>query len=124
MVSPTNSDVGLTRATPITPERMLTTLYPSGGRNYARVHPREDALAAAAVLARDLGARRAAVLSDGGYGETQAFHFARAARGLGMEVVLARRWRPQAGALQRPQERLAIGARRNVLGGHRASGDC
>ena len=96
MVSPTNSDVWLTRATPITPEGMPARLYPSGRRNYARVYPREDAAAAAAgILARDLGARRAAVLSDGGYGETQAFHFARAARSLGIEVVLARRWGPQ-----------------------------
>jgi ABC-type branched-subunit amino acid transport system substrate-binding protein len=36
------------------------------------------------------------VLSDGGYGETQAFHFARAAGRLGVRVVLARRWRPDA----------------------------
>ena len=97
MVSPTNSDVGLTRASPITPEGLLQTLYPSGRRNYVRVYPREDVQAAAsAVHARDLDASRVAVLSDGGYGETWAFNFARAARRLGIDVVLARRWRPEA----------------------------
>ncbi|MBA3261075.1 MAG: winged helix-turn-helix domain-containing protein [Thermoleophilaceae bacterium] len=97
MISPTNSDVGLTRASPITPEGLLGTLYPSGRRNYVRVYPREDVqAAAAAVHARDLGAKRVAVLSDGGYGEPWAFNFSRAARRLGMTVVLARRWRPQA----------------------------
>ena len=97
MISPTNSDVGLTRATPITRKGMLDRLYPSGRRNYVRVYPSEDVQAAAgAILARDLGAVRLAVLSDGGYGETQAFHFARTARRLGLEVVLSRRWRPAA----------------------------
>ena len=98
MVSPTNSDVALTRTTRITPEGMLPRLYPGGRRNYARVYPREDVQAAAsAVMARDLGAGRVAVLSDGGFGETQAFHFARAARRLGIRVAVARRWRPGAG---------------------------
>jgi ABC-type branched-subunit amino acid transport system substrate-binding protein len=35
-----------------------------------------------------------AILSDGGAGAPQAFHFADAARRLDMEVVLSRRWRP------------------------------
>ena len=43
---------------------------------------------------RGLGASRAAVLSDGEFGEVQAFHFTKAARKLGMEVALSRRWRP------------------------------
>ena len=97
MVSPTNSDVGLTRASPITPEGLLDVLYPSGRRNYVRIYPREDVqAAAAAVHARELGAKRVAVLSDGGFGEPWAFNFSRAARRLGITVVLARRWRPQA----------------------------
>ena len=97
MISPTNSDVGLTRASPITPEGLLDVLYPSGRRNYVRIYPGEDVqAAAAAVHARELGAKRVAVISDGGYGRPWAFNFSRAARRLGVTVVLARRWRPQA----------------------------
>ena len=97
MISPTNSDVGLTHATPITPEGLVESLYPTGERNYVRIHPREDAQAAAAArFLRDAGARRVAVLSDGGYGGGFAFHFSRAARGLGVDVVLSRRWDPKA----------------------------
>lgn len=95
MVSPTNSDIGLTHATPITPQGLPGRLYPTGSRNYVRLYPPEDAQAAAdAVFARDLGAGRVAILSDGGFGEAQAFHFAQAARRLGLDVVVARRWGP------------------------------
>ena len=97
MVSPTNSDVALTTPTPTAPEGTLDGLYPSGRRNYARVYPREDIQAAAtARFSDELGAERVAVLSDGGYGETQGFYFARAARKLGLNVVTERRWRPDA----------------------------
>ena len=93
MISPTNSDVALTHPTPFAPEGHLEELYPTGERNYVRIHPRDDAQAAAAALfARDARARRVAVLNDGGYGEGFAFHFARAARRLGVDVVLRRRW--------------------------------
>ena len=115
MISPTNSDVGLTVRTPVTPEGLPRRLYPSGKRNYVRVYPREDVQAeAVAVFARDLGGRRIAVLSDGGYGETQAFHFARAARRLGMTVVLARRWRPDARSYRRLAD-AAAGARPDAV---------
>ena len=63
MISPTNSDIGLTHATPLTPEGLVASLYPTGKRNYVRIFPREDAQAAAAALfARDAGAHRVAVL--------------------------------------------------------------
>jgi branched-chain amino acid transport system substrate-binding protein len=96
MISPTNSDIGLTRETRFAPEGHLEALYPTGDRNYVRVFPREDAhAAAAAVFARDAGARRVAILSDGGYGEGFAFHFSRTARRLGLEVGPIRRWNPK-----------------------------
>ena len=97
MVSPTNSDVALTRRTPTAPEGTLEGLYPSGRRNYARVYPREDVQAAAAArFADQLGAERVAVLSEGAFGAPQALYFARAARKIGLDVVIERRWRPDA----------------------------
>jgi branched-chain amino acid transport system substrate-binding protein len=97
MISPTNSDVGLTHATPLAPEGLVASLYPTGERNYVRIFPREDVQAAAAArFARDRGARRVAVLSDAGYGEGFALHFSRAARRLGIDVLPARRWNPKA----------------------------
>ena len=102
MLSPTNSDVALTHATRFAPEGHLEDLYPTGGRNYVRIFPREDAQAAAAALfARGAGAGRVAVLSDGGYGEAFAFHFERAARRLGLDVVLSRRWDPRSRGYRR-----------------------
>jgi len=97
MISPTNSDIGLTHATARAPEGLIESLYPTGERNYVRIFPREDAQAAAgAVFAHDTGARRLVVLSDGGYGEGFAVHFSRAARKLGLDVVASRRWEPKA----------------------------
>ena len=73
MISPTNSDIGLTRATPITPEGLPARLYPSGKRNYVRVFPREDVHAeAVATFARDRadsprrGAQRRRIWRDDG----------------------------------------------------------
>ena len=108
MISPTNSDIGLTHATPLTPEGLVASLYPTGQRNYVRIFAREDAHAAAAALvARDIGAHRVAVLSDGGYGEGFAPHFSRAARRLGIDVLPARRWNPKAGGYARLAEAVA-----------------
>jgi branched-chain amino acid transport system substrate-binding protein len=111
MISPTNSDIGLTHATPLAPEGLIESLYPTGERNYVRIFPREDAQAAAgALFVRDSGARRVAILSDGGYGEGFAFYFARSARRLGLDVVLSRRWEPKA----RRYDRLADAAARRA----------
>ncbi len=93
MISPTNSSVGLTQAAADAPEGGLRALYPTGRRNYARLFPTEAAQGAAdARLARSLGARRVAVLSDGGYGESMAFYFRRAAAKLGLRLAATRRW--------------------------------
>jgi branched-chain amino acid transport system substrate-binding protein len=97
IVSPTNSDVNLTRAGPSAPEGGLRALYPTGKRNYARLYPTEANQGAAdAVLTGRLGARRVFVLSDGGYGETMAYYFRQAAKRLGLRVVGASRWDPRA----------------------------
>jgi branched-chain amino acid transport system substrate-binding protein len=111
MISPTNSDIALTHATPSAPEGLVESLYPTGERNYVRIFPREDAQAAAAALfVRDTGARRVAVLSDGGYGEGLAFHFSRTARKLGIDVVLSRRWHPKARRYDRLADAVARAA--------------
>jgi branched-chain amino acid transport system substrate-binding protein len=108
MISPTNSDIGLTHATPLTPEGLVASLYPTGERNYVRIFPREDAHAAAAALfARDVGAHRVAVISDGGYGEGFAPHFARAAGRLGIDVLPVRRWNPKARGYDRLADSVA-----------------
>ena len=99
MVSPSNSFVGLTRTGPGAPAKELARLYPTGRRNYARVSPADDMqMAALALYVRRLGHERVAVLDDGdgGYGVPLALAFDRAARRLGLRVVLHESWDPQA----------------------------
>jgi DNA-binding SARP family transcriptional activator/ABC-type branched-subunit amino acid transport system substrate-binding protein/DNA-binding beta-propeller fold protein YncE len=96
IVSPTNSDVGLTRPAFGAPRGAFRALYPTGRRTYVRLMSPDDAQAAAdALLARSLGARRLFVLDDGGYGTAFAAYFTRAAGRLGLRVVGAARWNPQ-----------------------------
>jgi YVTN family beta-propeller protein len=96
IVSPTNSDVGLTRPAFGAPRGALKTLYPTGRRTYVRLMSPDDAQAAAdALLVRRLGARRLFVLDDGGYGAAFATYFTRAAGRVGLRVVDAARWNPQ-----------------------------
>jgi YVTN family beta-propeller protein len=93
IVSPTNSDVGLTREAFGAPRGALQSLYPTGRRTYVRLMSPDDAEAAAdALLARQLGARRLVVLDDGGYGVALAAYFKRAAARLGLQVVAGARW--------------------------------
>jgi branched-chain amino acid transport system substrate-binding protein len=97
MISPTNSDVLLTREGPAAPEGSLAALYPTGVRNYARLYPTEAAQSAAdALFAQHLGARRVFALSDGGYGESFSFYFRRAARSLGLRLAGSARWNQRA----------------------------
>jgi DNA-binding SARP family transcriptional activator/ABC-type branched-subunit amino acid transport system substrate-binding protein len=98
MVSPSNSLVGLTRPGPGTPARDLGQLYPTGKRNYLRVSPTDDMqLAALALVVKRLGHERVALLDDGDpmYGTPLAAAFARAARRLGIRVVLRESWDPR-----------------------------
>ncbi len=85
MVSPSNTDEGLTRGPRALP------LYPDGVRSYARVVTHDQAQGvAAAHLARRSGARRAAVVAQRGVDDpyvgqlTEAF--GAAARALGIDV--------------------------------------
>ncbi len=84
MVSPTNTDEGLTRGP------YSLTLYPDGVRNYARVVTHDQAQGvAAAHLARRSGARRAAVVAMRGLEERYVRQltesFGATARALGIE---------------------------------------
>jgi branched-chain amino acid transport system substrate-binding protein len=112
MVSPMNSTIGLTRPGPGVPPGVLADLYPTGRRNYVRVFPTDDYEAAAlAQLARQLGARRVAVLHDGdrffSLPLVESFEFA--ARKLGLRVLSVRRWDPHAGSYKGLARRIARG---------------
>jgi branched-chain amino acid transport system substrate-binding protein len=113
VVSPTSSDVGLTRLAVGMPRNALKSLYPTGQRTYARVIPPDDAQSAAAVVfARRLGVRRVYVLNDRDTGAPLAFYFRRAASRLGLQVVGHDTWDPR-----RPPAATALGqrlARRDV----------
>ena len=104
MVSPLNSYVGLTRPAAGAPPDELRSLYPGGRRHFARVFPTDDHQAVAlAALAAELGDRRVAILDDGDllYGRALADRFALATRSLGSEVVVRRRWNPEASSYSR-----------------------
>ena len=84
MVSPANTSSGLTRGPNALP------LYPDGVRSYARVVTHDEAQAAAAAhIARRLGARRVAVLAQRGVDDPYAAQltpsFRATARSLGLE---------------------------------------
>jgi branched-chain amino acid transport system substrate-binding protein len=99
MVSPQNSAIGLTRAGAGVPPGVLADLYPTGRRNYVRVFPTDDYESAAlAQLARQLGARRVALLYDGDrfFSMPLVESFEYAAHKLGLRVLGARRWNPHA----------------------------
>jgi branched-chain amino acid transport system substrate-binding protein len=69
LISPTATDVGLTRPPPDAPLRAERKLYPTGVHTFARLLSPDDAQGAAlAVLVHRLGARRPYVLHDGGFG--------------------------------------------------------
>ena len=99
MISPSNSAIGLTRASPSSARGQLPRLYPTGRRNYVRIHPADDIQAAAsAIFARQIACKAIFVLDDGGggYALDMAESFARAAGRLRLQVAGARRWDPGA----------------------------
>jgi branched-chain amino acid transport system substrate-binding protein len=86
MISPTNTQLGLTRASP------GAALYPDGVRSYARVSANDFAQGvAAAHLAERKGARRVAVLHqdelDPDWARGLTVSFVASARSLGLEVA-------------------------------------
>ena len=95
VVSPTTSDVGLTRPAFGAPRGALQSLYPTGRRSYVRLQSPDDAEAAAgALLARQLGLERIFVLDDRGFGVAWAAYFKRAAAQLGLRIVGSAGWNP------------------------------
>ena len=96
MISPSNTNVGLTHADAGTAPGEPTRYYPTGRRNYVRVISADDAQARAdALLAKRVGARRVFVLNDGtGYGLSVASAFRESSRKLSLSVVGAGAWDP------------------------------
>jgi branched-chain amino acid transport system substrate-binding protein len=100
MVSPTNTDPGLTLNTPYS-DYDPGALYPDGVRNYVRVVPPENAMgAAAAILAKQRGAERVVAFvnrerrSYRWYGPSLGGAFVETARSLGL-VTTELEWRYQ-----------------------------
>ena len=100
MVSPTNTDPGLTLNTPYS-ERNPGALYADGVRNYVRVVPPDSAIGAvAATLAKQMGAERVVAFVNrdpggfGWYGPSVGAGFVENARSLGL-VTTELRWRSQ-----------------------------
>lgn len=100
MISPTNTDPGLTLNTPYS-DHDPGDLYPDGLRNYVRVVPPENAMgAAAATLAKQIGAERVVAFvnrerrSYRWYGPSLGAAFVETARSLGL-VTTELEWRDQ-----------------------------
>jgi branched-chain amino acid transport system substrate-binding protein len=96
MVSPSDTNVGLTRPGPGAPRDQFTTLYPTGVRNFLRLAAPDDVQGAGdAVLAHQLGLRRVYVLNDGTpYGQAVAAGFMHAASRLGLPIAGSGIWSP------------------------------
>jgi ABC-type branched-subunit amino acid transport system substrate-binding protein len=100
MVSPVNTDPGLTRKTPDS-EHDPGALYPDGVRNYVRIVPPERAMGAvAATLAKQMGAERVVAFVNREprgyrwYGPSVGAGFVETARSLGL-VTTELEWRTQ-----------------------------
>jgi branched-chain amino acid transport system substrate-binding protein len=93
MISPTNTAIGLTRGGPGTSPGEPVKYYPTGRRNYFRLAPHDRVQGAALATAmRERGCRRVAALRDGEiYGRGLDAGLRRAARRLGLRIVLAGR---------------------------------
>jgi DNA-binding SARP family transcriptional activator/ABC-type branched-subunit amino acid transport system substrate-binding protein/streptogramin lyase len=103
MISPSNSAIGLTRASPSSARGQLPRLYPTGKRNYVRIYPADDIQAAAnAIFARQLGCKAIFVLDDGegGYALDMTESFVRSAGRIRLPVAGGRRWDPGAASYQ------------------------
>jgi branched-chain amino acid transport system substrate-binding protein len=94
LISPTNTNIGLTHATAGTDPGEPGRYYPTGKRNFVRVISPDDAQARAdALLARQIGVRNVFVLHDeSGYGLDVAGAFAATARTLGLAVAGTAAW--------------------------------
>jgi branched-chain amino acid transport system substrate-binding protein len=95
VVSPSNTDDGLTHSGPSTAKDEPERYYPTGIRTYARVVPPDDVQARAGAEAMaSLGATKACVLDDRtDYGRAIANGFVQAAGDFGLAVVCRLSWR-------------------------------
>jgi branched-chain amino acid transport system substrate-binding protein len=98
MISPANTDVGLTHQGPGSAEGEPDSLYPTGVRTYARLVPPDDVQArAGAKTLAGLGVTRVCVLDDRDmYGKAIADAFALSAEDEGLNVVCRYGWRHRA----------------------------
>jgi branched-chain amino acid transport system substrate-binding protein len=100
MVSPGNTLICLTEASPTCEGGLPDSLYPTGTRNYARVVP-NDAFQGAglATFARDQGVRKPYILyaADDPTSKGQADTFRGAAKALGLQIAGFEQWDPEAG---------------------------
>jgi len=96
LVSPTNTDVGLTHAGGGTAPDEPARYYPTGKRSFVRIISPDDAQPVAEVLlAKELGVRRVFVLDDGeGYGFNVAVAFRRALAKVGLKLAGTGSWTP------------------------------
>jgi branched-chain amino acid transport system substrate-binding protein len=94
LISPTNTDVGLTHASGGTAPGEPNRYYPTGKRSFARIISPDDAQGVAdALLAKKLGAHRIFVLDDGeGYGLNVVSAFRQTMAKLGLKLAGAASW--------------------------------
>ena len=124
MISPTNSDPGLTRKGPPPPDGYPgepEVYYPTGVRNYVRVFPGDDLQGAAhAVLAKRLGLERVYLLPERSsfWDGLLTDPFRRAARRLGVGIAGAASFDPEAKSFDALADTVArSGADGVVVGG-------
>ena len=120
-VSASATYLGLTRAGPGVARGEPSRFYPRGTRSLIRIVPPDDVSgAAAAMLAKDEGARRVYALDDGvpyGFGVAEAF--AEAARRIDLRVAGREQWNPKAHDYRELADRVrASGADAVFLGGY------
>ena len=96
LISPTNTNVGLTHAGGGTDQGEPSRYYPTGKRNFVRIISADDAQAVAdAILAKQVGAKTVFVLDDAeGYGLNVAFAFRRTVAKIGLQVAGTGSWTP------------------------------
>ena len=91
MISPANTETGLTRTAPGVPRNQPRDSYPTGVRNFLRVVPPDDLQGAAdAVFAKQLGLRNVYVLRDDYL--VLSSGFTRAAREIGLPIAGSAVW--------------------------------
>jgi len=120
-VSASATYLGLTRAGPGVSRGEPARFYPTGTRSFIRLVPPDDVSgAAAAMFAKDQGARRVYALDDGvpyGFGVAEAF--AEAARRIGLRVAGREKWNPKAHDYRELADRVrGSGAQAVFLGGY------